>query len=56
MDALRQTLQLGLGRHDQDTSHLTSVLPLAKHLPVRLTDAIDLELQLYNSRVGTVYA
>ena len=45
-----------LRRHDQDTANLTSVLPLAVGMPVRLTDTLDRNLQLYRHRRGTVTA
>ena len=44
-----------LQRHDQDTSHLTSMLPLAVGLPVRLTDNVDRQLQLYRGRRGAIH-
>ena len=44
-----------LQRHDQDTSHLTSLLPLAVGLPVRLTDNVDRQLQLYRGRRGAIH-
>ena len=54
-EALTQKLQAWLRRHDQDTSNLTSMLPLVKGLPVRLTDSVDRERQLYRGRRGTIY-
>ena len=43
-----------LGFHDQKTAGILGLMPLAKGLPVRLTDTIDHELQLYKHRRGTI--
>ena len=43
-----------LQRHDQDTCHLTSMLPLVKNLPVRLTDTINRNKKLYRGRRGRI--
>ena len=43
-----------LERHDQQTSHLSSVFPCVYGLPVRLTDAIDRDHGLYRGRRGRV--
>ena len=43
-----------LGFHDQKTAGILGLMPLAKGLPVRLTDTIDHELQLYKQRRGTI--
>ena len=43
-----------LQRHDQDTCHLTSMLPLVKNLPVRLTDTINRSKKLYRGRRGRI--
>ena len=43
-----------LQRHDQDTCHLTSVLPLVGDLPVLLTDTINRGEKLYRGRRGRV--
>ena len=53
--ALRSKLAAWLSRHDQETSHLTSIFPLVKDLPVRITDSIDRDLQLYKGRRGKIY-
>jgi hypothetical protein len=39
-----------LGRHDQDTAHLTSLLPLVQGLPLRLTETVNRQLRLYRGR------
>jgi hypothetical protein len=39
-----------LGRHDQDTAHLTSLLPLVQGLPLRLTETVNRNLRLYRGR------
>ena len=39
-----------LGRHDQDTAHLTSLLPLVQGLPLRLTETVNRKLRLYRGR------
>ena len=53
--ALRSKLTSWLSRHDQETSHLSSILPPVKNLPVRITDSIDRDLQLYKGRRGKIY-
>ena len=53
--ALRSKLAAWLSRHDQETSHLTSIFPLVKDLPVRITVSIDRDLQLYKGRRGRIY-
>ena len=52
---LRSKFAGWLSRHDQETSHLTSIFPLVKNLPVRITDSIDRDLQLYKGRRGKIY-
>ena len=44
-----------LCRHDQDMCHLTSMLPLAVGMPVRLTDTVDRKRQMYRGRRGFIY-
>ena len=44
-DALELKLYAWLRRHDQQTGHLPSILPLVKGLPVRLTESVDREKQ-----------
>ena len=46
-DALNEKRASWLRRHDQDTCNLTSLLPLAVGMPVRLTMNVDRERQLY---------
>ena len=41
--ALQAKLTAWLSRHDQETSHLTSILPLAVGMPIRLTENVDRE-------------
>ena len=41
-----------LRRHDQETSHPTSIYFLAVGMPIRLTDNVDRSSQLYRSREG----
>ena len=54
-DAMQKKMASWLLRHDQETSHLASLQPLVKNLPVRLTDTIDRDLQLYKGRRGKIY-
>ena len=56
-EALRNKLISWLGRHDQDTGHIASILPLVRGLPVRLTDRADKnkDLKLYRGRRGHIY-
>ena len=51
---LREKRCTWLQRHDQDTCHLTSMLPLIKDLPVRLTDTINRNKKLYRGRRGRI--
>ena len=44
-----------LGRHDQDTGHLSSIFPLVEGLPIRLSESIDRDYQLFRSRRGFLY-
>ncbi len=53
--ALEQKLYSWLRRHDQQTGHLPSIIPLVKDLPVRLTESVDREKQLYRGRRGVIY-
>ena len=55
-DALNEKRASWLRRHDQDTCNLTSLLPLAVGMPVRLTMNIDRERQLYRGRRGVLHA
>ena len=54
-EALQAKLAAWLRRHDQETSHLASLIPLARSMPIRLTDNVDRELQLYRGRRGRIY-
>ena len=54
-DALQNKLFTWLRRHDQETSHLPSIYPLAVGLPIRLTENVDRNKQLYRGRKGTIY-
>ena len=40
--------------HEQETAHIVSQLPLAVGMPVRLTDTVDRERQLFRGRRCTV--
>ncbi len=42
-------------RHDQDTAHIASSLPLVPGLPVRLADTVDREKSLFRGRRGRIY-
>ena len=53
--ALEKKMLAWLRRHDQHTSNLTSLLPLVTGLPIRLTDCVDRERQLYRGRRGFIY-
>ena len=54
-EALQRKLVAWLQHHDQETCHLTGVLPLVKGLPVRLTDNVDRDLQMYRGRRCDIY-
>ena len=54
-EALHAKMTSWLQRHDQDTGNLTSLLPLAVGLPLRLTDNVDRERQLYRGRRGFMH-
>ena len=43
-----------LERHDQSTTHLTSILPLAEGLSLRLTDTLGHKRRLYRGRRGFI--
>ena len=51
LDAKRR---LWLQFHDQQTAHIASQVPLARGLPVRLTDAVDRERSLFRGRRGVI--
>ena len=54
-EALQNKLLAWLRRHDQETSHLPSIYPLAVGMPIRLTENVDRNRQLYRGRQGTIY-
>ena len=51
---LRQKRLRWLNRHDQETSHLASLLPLVVGLPVRLTEKVDKKLRLFKGKRGHI--
>ena len=51
-EALDRKLAGWLQRHDQETSNLPSLIPLAVGMPIRLTDSVDRDRQLYRGRRG----
>ena len=54
-EKLEDKLFSWLRRHGQETSHISSIYPLAQGMPVRLTENVDREKQLYRGRKGTIY-
>ena len=54
-ECLQEKLFSWLRRHDQETCHLPSILPLAVGMPVRLLESVDREKQLYRGRRGFIY-
>lgn len=54
-DALVKKIVGWLSRHDQQTSNITSLMPLAVGLPFRLTDSVDRKRQLYRGRRGNIF-
>ena len=54
-DALQNKLFAWLRRHDQETSHLASIYPLAVGLPIRLTENVDRDKKLYKGRKGMIH-
>ena len=52
LDAKRQRWLL---RHDQETMHVASSVPLVQGLPVRLTDSLDRGRFLFRGRRGTIH-
>ena len=54
-ESLQEKLFSWLRRHDQETCHLPSILPLAVGMPVRLLESVDRERQLYRGRRGLIY-
>ena len=52
--SLRQKRLRWLNRHDQETSHLASLLPLVVGLPVRLTEKVDKKLRLFKGKRGHI--
>ena len=55
-EALNEKRLSWLQRHDQDTGNITSLLPLAVGMPIRLTDNVDRNRQLYRGRRGFLHA
>ena len=55
-EALNEKRMSWLQRHDQDTGNITSLLPLAVGMPIRLTDNVDRNRQLYRGRRGELHA
>ena len=51
---LRAKLCKWLLNHDQKTKHITSIMPLVKGLPVRLTESIERQRGLFRNRCGSV--
>ena len=43
-----------LTAHDQETSHIASTVPLVYMLPIRFTDAVDRDRQLFRERRGNI--
>ena len=41
-------------RHDQQTAHIASQVPLAENLPIRLADAVDRRLGFWRGRRGKI--
>ena len=54
-EALDAKRRRWLTRHDQDTANITSILPLAVGMPMRLLDSIDREKFLYRGRRVTLH-
>ena len=54
-EALDAKLYSWLRKHDQQTSHIPSLYALAKGMPIRLTESVDRETQLYRGRRGVIY-
>ena len=54
-EKLEDKLFSWLRRHDQETGHIPSIYPPAQGMPVRLTENVDREKQLYRGRKGTIY-
>ena len=52
--SLRQRRLRWLSRHDHETSHLASLLPLVVGLPVRLTEKTDKKLRLFKGKRGHI--
>ena len=54
-EALNEKRYSWLRRHDQETSHIPSIYPLAKGMPIRLTENVDRNRQLYRGRTGVIH-
>ena len=55
LEALNEKRFGWLRRHDQETSHIPSIYPLAKGMPIRLTENVDRSRQLYRGRKGIIH-
>ena len=53
-DKLKAKLCKWLLNHDKKTGNITSILPLVKGLPVRLTESVDRKRRLYKDRPGKI--
>ena len=56
LEKLNEKRRRWLEHHDQETCHISSVVPLAHKLPVRITDCIDRKKSLYRGRRGYIVA
>jgi len=54
IDQLNEKRRRYLGNHDQQTSHIASLVPLVKGLPVKLTDAVDRGKHLFRGARGYI--
>ena len=55
LEALQAKLTAWLNRHDQETGHIASILPLAVGMPIRLTENVDRDRQMYRGRRGIIH-
>ena len=54
-EKLQAKLFSWLRRHDQETGHIPSIYALAVGMPIRLTENVDRNRQLYRGRKGFIY-
>ena len=54
-EALNEKRYSWLRRHDQETGHIPSIYPLAKGMPIRLTENVDRSRQLFRGRTGFIH-